>query len=378
MAVTSGLADSGPRPNRKALARAPRRNAASPLRSGQTVAQNAEFLDMPVARKVVRTVKSKQTIPVYDVLAVGMIHRVAVGAAPQIKGTTMLQKQQYFEQNLDHIRKAIVCGRSDGPNLVGVLVTEAAHPDADVGIIYFAPQGYWAMCGSGTFALGVFLIECGLVEAREPVTEITLEMVAGLMKLRADVEDGRVTLVSTTTEPVFHLRKAEIELANYGRVPIDISYCLNQFEPQLDVGALGIEVTEDNRDELLRVGIEVRHIVNQSIEMCHPTTPAIDRVIQVQLYDPDPGVQGVDCRCVAIYGEDGFDLTPSGTSTCAHMATKWAKGDMGVGDSFVMQSVTGAVIQAEILSDTMVGDVKAIIPQISGSAQITRVGTVFA
>ena len=291
-------------------------------------------------------------ITVYDVLAVGMIHRVAVGVAPQIKGATMMRKQQYLEQNLDHIRMAIVCGPSDGPNLVGVLVTEAVHSDADVGIIYFAQQGYWAMCGSGTFALGVFLIECGLIEAKEPVTEITLEMVAGLMKLRVEVRDGQVIRVSTTTEPVFYLSNTEIELANYGRVPIDISYCLNYFEPQLDVRAIGFDVTEGSRDELLRIGIEVRHIVNQSVYMRHPTNPMIDRVIQVQLYDPRPGVDGVDCRCVAIYGEDGFDLTPSGTSTCAHMATKRAKGEMGVGDGFVMQSVTGAVIHGEILSDT--------------------------
>jgi proline racemase/trans-L-3-hydroxyproline dehydratase len=48
----------------------------------------------------------------------------------------------------------------------GVLVTEAVHPDADVGVIYFAQQVYWAMCGSGTFALGVFLIECGLIDVK--------------------------------------------------------------------------------------------------------------------------------------------------------------------------------------------------------------------
>ena len=260
---------------------------------------------------------------------------------------------------------------------MGILVTEAEHPDADVGIIYFAQQGYWAMCGSGTFALGVFLIECGLIEAKEPVTEITLEMVAGLMRVRAEVEDGQVVRVSTTTEPVFHLRNTEIELPTYGRLPIDISYCLNYFEPQLDVRAIGIEVSEENHDELLRIGIEVRHTVNQSIKMRHPTNPLIDRTLQVQLYDPHPDVEGVDCRCVAIYGEDGFDLTPSGTSTCSHMATKRAKGEMDVGDTFMMQSVTGATIRGEILSDTKIGDVNAIVPQISGTAQITKTETIF-
>jgi proline racemase len=180
-------------------------------------------------------------------------------------------------------------------------------------------------------------------------------MVAGLMSLRADVEDGQVRRVSTTTEPVFHLSNTEIELTNYGRLPIDISYCLNYFEPQFNARALGIDVTLENREELLQIGVEVRHIVNQSFKMCQTTNTFIDHAVQVQLYDPNPGVEAVDCRCVAIYGENGFDLTPSGTSTCAHMATKSAKGEMGVGDSFMMQSVTGAVIHGEILSDTKIG-----------------------
>jgi proline racemase len=77
-------------------------------------------------------------------------------------------------------------------------------------------------------------------------------------------------------------------------------------------------------------------------------------------------------RCVAIFGIDGFDLTPSGTSTCAHVAAKRAKGEMSVGDTFVMESVTGAVIQGVVIADTRLGDVDAIIPEISGQATVLR------
>ena len=111
------------------------------------------------------------------------------------------------------------------------------------------------MCGSGTFAPGVFLIECGLIEGKEPVTEITLEMVAGLMRLRAEVEDGRVVRVLTTTEPGFHLKSTEIELPSYGRLPIDISYCLNYI-------CLGFRVTRCGNAEFgqdfVRMGTKSR------------------------------------------------------------------------------------------------------------------------
>jgi len=316
-------------------------------------------------------------IHAYDVRAVGMVHRVAIGITPHIKGASMKEKQAYFERNLDSFRRALVCGPND-PNLVGVVVTEPTHTEADVGIIFFVRQGYWSMCGSGTFALGVLLIETGLIEAVEPITEITLELATGLMKLRADVENGRVKRVRTITPPVFHLRSVEIHLSRYGPVPIDISYCLNAFEPMLNARELGIDVTIENQVELERIGLETRGIVNSTIEMRHPTDASVNRAVQVQIYDPEPTTPGVDCRCAAIFGVGGFDLTPSGTSTCAHMATKHAKGEMTVGDEFVMESVTGAVIHGGIDAEAKLGGADAIIPHIAGQATVLRTLTIFA
>lgn len=314
-------------------------------------------------------------IPAYDVMAVGMIHRVVIGGVPNLKGESMTEKQHYLERKLDRLRRAILCGPGDGPDLVGVLVTEPTCPEADFGIIYFVRQGYWRMCGSGTLALGRLLVETGLVEPIEPETEITLELVSGLAKLRVEIEHGAVKGVTTRTSPVFYDRSVEVQLSGYGRVPLDISYCLNGFEPMLNARALGVEVSLRNRAELERIGLEIRDIVNATLSFAHPTDPSANRVLQVQIYDPRPEEAGLDCRCVAIYGVDGFDLTPSGTSTCAHMAAKRAKGEMPVGGGFAMGSVTGAVIRGTIVQDVRLGRVDAIIPEISGDAKLLRTVT---
>jgi proline racemase len=58
------------------------------------------------------------------------------------------------------------------------------------------------------------------------------------------------------------------------------------------------------------------------------------------------------------------------------MAARRAKGEVSVGDRFVMESVTGAVIHGTITSDTRLGTVDAIVPEISGRATVLRTLTI--
>ena len=49
----------------------------------------------------------------------------------------------------------------------------------------------------------------------------------------------------------------------------------------------------------------------------------------------------------------------------------YAKGELKVGDSIVNESIICTKFIGKILSETKVGDFKAIIPEITGSAYIT-------
>jgi proline racemase len=284
----------------------------------------------------------------------------------------MKEKQLYLEDNLDDLRTFLVKGADEDKALVAALITEPTIDEADVGLIWMDKEGYFNMCGSGSFAVGTALINVGIIKVTEPVTEMVCDTPIGLLKLRAKIVDGEVESVTTTTSPAFFYSSFILDIPDMGKIPVDISYGLNFFEPMIDAKVLGIELNLANALRFEKIGLAVRDKVNADIELRHPEDEAINKVKQVQFYISKPANKQVDCRCLAIVGPGGIDLTPSGTSTCAHMAYLHAQGKLRVRDEFVMESVIGTTISGKIVDVIKYGSYQAIIPEITGSAHISR------
>ena len=62
---------------------------------------------------------------------------------------------------------------------------------------------YPGMSGSNTICVATALLETGMPPMTEPVTEITLEAPAGLIRVRATCENGKVTGVTFRNVPAF-------------------------------------------------------------------------------------------------------------------------------------------------------------------------------
>lgn len=314
----------------------------------------------------------RQLVPAIDVYAVGMLHRIVIGAAPNIHGRTMKEKQLYLEANLDDLRTLLVKGADEDKALVAALITEPTTNEADVGLIWMDKEGYFNMCGSGSFAVGTALINIGIIKVTEPMTEMVCDTPIGLLKLRAKIVDGEVESVTTTTSPAFFYDSFVLDIPDLGKIPVDISYGLNFFEPMIDTKILGTELNLANALRFEKIGLAVRDKVNADIELKHPEDETINKVKQVQFYNSAPTNKQADCRCLAIVGSGGIDLTPSGTSTCAHMAYLHAQGKLRIGDGFVMESIIGTTISGKIIDVMKYGSYRAIIPEITGSAHISR------
>jgi proline racemase len=198
----------------------------------------------------------------------------------------------------------------------------------------------------------------------------------GLLKMRAEVLNGAVKRITTEMTPAFFYGSYTVDLPGMGVIPIDISYGLNFFEPMINAKKLGIDVNIENGTTFEKIGLAIRDWINKNIELRHPEDPTANKVKQVQFYDPEPAHPGVNCRSLVVVGPGAIDLTPSGTSTCAHMAYRFSKGELGLNEEFVMESVVDEIITGRIMAETKVGDNKAIIPIITGYAYISRLLTI--
>jgi proline racemase len=66
-----------------------------------------------------------------------------------------------------------------------------------------------------------------------------------------------------------------------------------------------------------------------------------------------------------------IDRSPTGTGLSARLATMFAKGEAGVGDTLLARSIIDSEFLGRIESALTIGDVRAIRPSISGRAWIT-------
>jgi proline racemase len=70
-----------------------------------------------------------------------------------------------------------------------------------------------------------------------------------------------------------------------------------------------------------------------------------------------------------------LDRSPCGTGTCAEVALRYARGQLGLGEPFVTESIIGTRFTAQVIAETQVGSgseaTPAVIPEVTGSAYIT-------
>src|SRR5512138_622517 len=160
-----------------------------------------------------------------DAHACGEHGRVITGGVLDVPGATMYDKMVHLEQHADGLRKRMLREPRGYPAANCNLVLPPTHPDADAGFVIMEQVEYPAMSGTNTICVATALLETGMVAMREPVTELVLEAPAGLIRVRADCANGKVTGVTFRNVPAFaaHLDRA-IEVPHLGTVTVDVAW----------------------------------------------------------------------------------------------------------------------------------------------------------
>ena len=239
-------------------------------------------------------------------------------------------------------------------------------------MIYIEVSGCLPMCGHGTIGVATVLVETGMVEVTEPETVIRLDVPAGLVEARVQVENGRARSVTIRNVASFlHARDRTVDVPGLGTITYDMAFGGNFYALTPAAGA-GLVVDPERSGELVEAGLAVMAAIDATERPAHPADPRIDGCRHVVFHEP--GRDGADAVAATSIHPGWLDRSPCGTGTSARMAQLHARGELALDEPFVNESVIGTRFTGRLVAETDVAGVPAVIPEITGRAWITGMG----
>jgi proline racemase len=316
--------------------------------------------------------RTRRILNVVDCHAEGEIGRVIVGGVGQVPGRTMFDKRVHLETRMDDIRRLVLFEPRGAVWHNANILLPSNHPEAQMGYVILETTEYPAMSGSNTMCVATVLLETGILPMVEPVTELTLESPAGLIRVRCACRDGKVTSVRLVNRPSFcyHL-DAPVEVAGLGTIRVDVAYGGMTYA-MVDAAALGFAVDASEARDLCVLGQRIKAAAVEQIAVEHPENPAIPGLTNTEFMGPIRRENGkLVARNTVIVSPGRCDRSPCGTGSSARLAVMHAKGLIAAGETLIHESITGSRFICEIEGLTRVGPYDAVVPAIAGQAWIT-------
>ncbi|MGE0752657.1 MAG: proline racemase family protein [Variibacter sp.] len=299
----------------------------------------------------------------------GMPTRIIVDGVPAIPGATMRERFAFADRHLHALRGLLMNEPRGHAAMFGALLVPAARSDADCGVIYMSASGFVPMCGHGTIGLATTLVEKKMVQVREPVTEVRLDTPAGLVLASVDVASGKARAVTMTNVPSFVVAEdVRLNIPNFGVATVDVAYGGN-FYVILNVARLGKSLSIEALPELMDLGLAAIKATRESVPTIHPDDTEASVLKAAVL--TEAATTTAPARNLMVKEPRYFDRSPCGTGTSARMALEYRRGRLGLGQTFVHESILGTVFEGKLLEETKVGGMTAVVPQIKGRAWIT-------
>ena len=297
----------------------------------------------------------------------GEIGKVIVGGAPEVPGATILAKMNHINKVDDSLRRFVTFEPRAHVAMTVNLLLEPTRPDADAAFIVLQADKAHPMSGSNCICVVTALLETGRVKMVEPETVVKLDTAAGLITARARCKDGRCLSVSLDNVPAFVLQLDQpVKTPKWGTIRADIAFG-GVFYALVDVQQVGLSIVPDNARALAEAGIEIKALLKQQVKVAHPEIAGLDEIAYVMFRDHD--ADGAVKTCTTLK-PGRVDRSPCGTGSSANLAVLHARGEVQVGDHRISRSIIGGTFRAEAIGEAAVGNLKAVLPRITGEAWV--------
>lgn len=313
--------------------------------------------------------KTKGIISTVDTHTMGEPTRLIYNHNFHVPGKSMIEKKVYFEENLDFLRCSLIHEPRGHRDMFGAILLPPVSPEADIGVIFMDGGGYLNMCIHSSIGVIKSILEVGFYPTAEPRPTITLDTPAGLIRAEAQIVDGEIKRISIENVPSFlYAADCRLSLPGIGDIEIDIAFGGNFFAI-VEAQQLGIPLKKENLDQLIDWGLKIRESANREFFVKHPGHKGISHIDLVVIHAPSEN-PSAHSRNVTVFGEGQVDRSPCGTGTCARMAALYHKGRIGIGESFINESLLGSTFTGELVQELDYHGFRAVIPRITGNAYL--------
>lgn len=311
----------------------------------------------------------KRIIQTVDSHTEGNPTRIVLSGIKVPPGETLQARNDWLKNNDDALRRLLNFEPRGNSMMCSVYVLPAIDPKADFAVIITEQDEYVPMSGHCIIGTATTVVAAGLVAAVEPVTSVTFETLAGLVRCDVQVSASRLGAVSFDNVPSFMLLpQAEITLSSGRKIVTDIAFggC---FYAIVDADALDLDLAPTNESAIIAAARDIIAALNAQHSIVHPDNPAIARCYQT-LFRSRRTTVG-DIKQVIVAPPGALDRSPCGTGASAHLAALVARGDKKLGDSVRFEGLMGTIFTAEVKSSATRDNLTVITPRITGRAYIT-------
>ncbi len=316
-------------------------------------------------------VRSTTIVHVVSAHAEGEVGDVIVGGVAPPPGATLWEQSRFIASD-QRLRNFVLNEPRGGVFRHVNLLVPPKDPRAAMGFIIMEPEHTPPMSGSNAMCVATVLLDTGLVAMEEPVTRFHLEAPAGLVEVTADCADGKAHAIAIRNVPAFVTAlDVPLDVAGRGTLTVDVAYGGDSFV-LVDATALGFALVADEAADLAALGVAITAAANEQIGFVHPENPDWAHISFCQFTLPPVDEDGVLVGRNAVAIDPGkLDRSPTGTGCSARMAVLHARGQLGVGDAFVGESIIGSRFRCRVEQEVELVGRPAVVTSVAGRAWIT-------
>lgn len=303
--------------------------------------------------------------------------RIIIDGFPELQGDSVLECRRYCKDNYDTLRTALMFEPRGHADMYGCILTPPNDDYGDFGAIFLHNEGYSTMCGHAIIALATLAVEMEWIDVHEGDNILKIDAPCGRITAFAHVNKGKVKGVRFHCVPSFVIGlDRTVEIEGFGDITYDLAYG-GAFYAYVDMAKnkFDFDLTPISYRALISTGMDIkRAVMQQDKEIVHPFEEDLS-FIYGTIFIGDSTNSEIDSRNVCIFAEGEVDRCPTGSGVSGRMAIHRARKEIKIGESMIIESITGSVFKGSVVSEEDYGPFRAVIPQVEGSAFIIGMHT---